>query len=140
MRVPALRISSRPPVPSSLCALRARRIFPTRAFASTRPLRAPMAGTRFSYVKSFEQPDALLPETYMVLRLDGHGFHKFSDAHAFAKPNDARALRLMDAAAAAVMDEFRDVVLAFGESDEFSFLLRKKCTLYNRRQRHAARS
>ncbi|EJD39028.1 tRNAHis guanylyltransferase [Auricularia subglabra TFB-10046 SS5] len=93
-----------------------------------------MAGTRFSYVKTFELPDPLLPETYMVLRLDGHGFHKFSDTHGFAKPNDERALQLMDAAAAAVMDEFRDVVLAFGESDEFSFLLRKKCTLYNRRQ------
>jgi tRNA(His) 5'-end guanylyltransferase len=58
----------------------------------------------------------------------------------------------MDHAARMVMGEYKDIVLAFGESDEFryerwrclinhsrcpipvaSFLLRKSCTLYNRR-------
>ncbi|KZV84114.1 tRNAHis guanylyltransferase [Exidia glandulosa HHB12029] len=93
-----------------------------------------MAGTRFSYVKNFELPDPMLPDTYLVVRIDGHGFHKFADAHEFTKPNDEPALELMDTAARAVMDEFKDVVLAFGESDEFSFLLRKSCSLYSRRQ------
>ena len=35
-----------------------------------------MAGSRFAYVRNFELPDPLLPETYMVLRIDGHAFHR----------------------------------------------------------------
>ncbi|GJJ08217.1 hypothetical protein Clacol_002426 [Clathrus columnatus] len=92
-----------------------------------------MAGSKFAYVKSFEIPDLLLPKTFIVARLDGHGFHRFSDEHGFVKPNDERALRLMDHAATVVMQEFSDIMLGFGESDEFSFLFRKSCTLYNRR-------
>lgn len=43
----------------------------------------------------------------------------FSDAHAFEKPNDARGLGLMNAAARSVMVAYPDVALAFGESDEY---------------------
>ncbi|KZS94228.1 tRNAHis guanylyltransferase [Sistotremastrum niveocremeum HHB9708] len=93
-----------------------------------------MAGSKYAYVKNFEIPDPLLPNTYMVLRVDGHGFHRFSESHSFTKPNDQRALELMDAAALAVMQEYRDIVLAFGESDEYSFLFRRSTQLYNRRQ------
>jgi tRNA(His) guanylyltransferase len=39
--------------------------------------------------------------------------------HNFVKPHDKRGLDLMDRAAKAVMDELPDVVLAFGESDEY---------------------
>ncbi|KAG2145325.1 Thg1 C terminal domain-containing protein [Suillus bovinus] len=92
-----------------------------------------MAGTKFAYVRNFELPDPLLPDTYLVCRLDGHSFHRFSDEHGFAKPNDERALQLMDHAAKSVMTEFKDIMLAFGESDEFSFLFRKSTNLYNRR-------
>ncbi|KAF8529895.1 tRNAHis guanylyltransferase [Gautieria morchelliformis] len=92
-----------------------------------------MAGSKFAYVKTFELPDNLLPNTFLIVRLDGHAFHRFSDTHGFVKPNDERALQLMDHSARMVMEEYKDVVLAFGESDEFSFLLRKSCTLYNRR-------
>ncbi|KAH9930057.1 Thg1 C terminal domain-containing protein [Fomitopsis serialis] len=74
-----------------------------------------MAGSRYEYVKKFELPDPLLMGTFLVLRIDGHAFHKLSEAHDFAKPNDERALQLMDHAA-------RDLPLS-------------KCTtLYNRRQ------
>ena len=85
-----------------------------------------MANSRFEYVRDFEQDDALLPRCWIVLRLDGKGFTKygrptapriaclpssflsspvsrpfrFSDAHQFKKPNDERALDLMNAAAA----------------------------------------
>ncbi|KAK0494071.1 Thg1 C terminal domain-containing protein [Armillaria luteobubalina] len=93
-----------------------------------------MAGTKYQYVKNFELPDPLLPGTFMVYRLDGHSFHRFSDEHKFAKPNDLRALRLMDHAAQNLMEEYPDIVLGFGESDEYSFLLRKSTSLYNRRQ------
>lgn len=93
-----------------------------------------MAGTKFAYVRNFELPDSALPETYLVVRIDGKGFHKFSQAHAFRKPNDPVALELMNRAAQHVMMQLKgQVALAFGESDEYSFLLRKGCTLYNRR-------
>ncbi|KAG2348092.1 Thg1-domain-containing protein [Suillus weaverae] len=90
-----------------------------------------MAGTKFAYVRNFELPDPLLPDTYLVCRPDGHSFHRFSDEHGFAKPNDERALQLMDHAAKNAMIEFKDIMLAFGESDEFSFLFRKSTNLYN---------
>lgn len=35
-----------------------------------------MAKSKYEYVKSFETWDAALPNTWMVLRLDGRGFHK----------------------------------------------------------------
>ena len=44
---------------------------------------------------------------------------RFTDTHGFAKPNDERGLMLMDRAAMDVMNEYKDVVLAFGESDEY---------------------
>lgn len=94
-----------------------------------------MAGTRWAYVRAFEQPDPILPRTYMVVRLDGNGFHRFSSQHDFCKPNDPRALELMNAAASRVMHNLKgDALLAFGESDEYSFLLAKHSQLYSRRQ------
>ncbi|TKY90613.1 hypothetical protein EX895_000611 [Sporisorium graminicola] len=93
-----------------------------------------MAGTRFAYVRNFELPDSVIPDTYLVVRIDGKGFHKFSKAHSFAKPNDPLALELMNQAARYVMASLKGhVALAFGESDEYSFLLRKSTTLYSRR-------
>ena len=44
---------------------------------------------------------------------------RFSDEHSFVKPNDERALQLMTAAARRVMEEYRDIVLAYGQSDEY---------------------
>ncbi|KAG6819553.1 hypothetical protein H0H93_010763 [Arthromyces matolae] len=84
-----------------------------------------MAGTKFAYVRNFELPDPLLPGTFMVFRLDGHSFHRFSDKHNFIKPNDVRALQLMDHAASDVMEEYPDIVLAFGESDEYRYVYPK---------------
>jgi tRNA(His) guanylyltransferase len=44
---------------------------------------------------------------------------RFSLKYNFKKPNDTRALELMNAAATEVMSEFPDVVLAYGMSDEY---------------------
>ncbi|KAL7415944.1 tRNAHis guanylyltransferase-domain-containing protein [Mrakia frigida] len=93
-----------------------------------------MSNSKYEYVRSYEKPDGLLPNTFLLLRIDGHAFHKFSDLHEFKKPNDLRALELMDRAAKTVMDEYPDVVLGFGESDEYSFLIRRAGTLYSRRE------
>ncbi|KAI8809783.1 tRNAHis guanylyltransferase-domain-containing protein [Cladochytrium replicatum] len=92
-----------------------------------------MAKSKWEYVKNFELDDTLLPSTYIVIRIDGHGFHRFSKEHSFAKPNDDRGLKLMNAAAVAVMNEFKDIVIAYGESDEYSFVFRRACQLYKRR-------
>ena len=37
-----------------------------------------MAKSRFEYVKSFESEDNLLLNTYIVVRIDGKGFHRFT--------------------------------------------------------------
>lgn len=31
---------------------------------------------RFEYVRNFEQPDSLMPNTWVVVRIDGRGFTK----------------------------------------------------------------
>ncbi|KAE9368809.1 tRNA guanylyltransferase [Stipitochalara longipes BDJ] len=92
-----------------------------------------MANSKYEYVKAFEQPDLLLPNTWIVVRIDGRGFHKFSTKYNFEKPNDRRALDLMNAAAKAVMTELPDIVIAYGISDEYSFVFHKSCALFERR-------
>lgn len=48
---------------------------------------------------------------------------RFSQRHAFNKPNDAQALELMNEAARQVMHAFKGhITLAFGESDEYRYV------------------
>ena len=35
-----------------------------------------MANTKYAYVRGFELPDPLLPDTFILFRLDGHSFHR----------------------------------------------------------------
>lgn len=49
---------------------------------------------------------------------------RFSQKHDFEKPNDRRAIDLMNAAAQAVLKEIPDIVIAYGISDEYRFVLR----------------
>jgi tRNA(His) guanylyltransferase len=35
-----------------------------------------MANSRFTYVRDFELADKVLPNTWMLVRIDGKGFHK----------------------------------------------------------------
>lgn len=93
-----------------------------------------MAKSKFEYVKTFEADDPLLPNCWIVVRIDGRNFHKFSSTHKFSKPNDLRALDLMNRAAFEVLKEFKDVILGYGQSDEYSFVIRKDTQLYNRRE------
>ena len=93
-----------------------------------------MANSQYEYVKQFELSDALLPHCWLVCRVDGHGFSSFAQRHGWLKPNDDRALQLMNAAACALMAAYPEVVLAYGQSDEFSFVLPPSCALYGRRR------
>lgn len=93
-----------------------------------------MAGSRYEYVKKFETgEDTCLLNTYMVVRIDGRGFHKFTSLHSFEKPNDEKALRLMNYCGIEVMKQFTDILLGYGQSDEYSFVFRRSSKLFNRR-------
>uniref|UniRef100_A0A023G8U5 tRNA(His) guanylyltransferase n=1 Tax=Amblyomma triste TaxID=251400 RepID=A0A023G8U5_AMBTT len=92
-----------------------------------------MAKSKFEYVRQFETDDKCLPNCWIVTRVDGKAFHKFSDMHGFEKPNDKRALDLMTRCAERVMEEFGEICLAYGQSDEYSFVFKKSAELYNRR-------
>ncbi|GAA0164376.1 hypothetical protein LIER_20029 [Lithospermum erythrorhizon] len=83
--------------------------------------------------RSFQFENKLLPSTWIVIRIDGCHFHKFSEVHNFVKPNDTRALNLMNSCAMAVVEAFNDIVFAYGMSDEYSFILKKDSQLYGRR-------
>ncbi|XP_006813680.1 putative tRNA(His) guanylyltransferase [Saccoglossus kowalevskii] len=92
-----------------------------------------MANSKYEYVRHFETQDRCLPNCWIVVRLDGKNFHKFSDSHEFSKPNDEAALNLMNCCAVYVMNEFQDITVAYGESDEYSFVFRKGTTQFSRR-------
>lgn len=92
-----------------------------------------MANSKFEYVRDYEIEDRLLPNCWIIVRIDGRNFHKFSEKHQFTKPNDIRAINLMNRSALTVMQEFKDISIAYGQSDEYSFVIRKDATLFNRR-------
>jgi tRNA(His) guanylyltransferase len=93
-----------------------------------------MAHSKYEYVKQFELDDRLLPHTWLVVRIDGNSFHRLTADHAFAKPNDKRALNLMNRAAIAVLEASNDTVLcAYGQSDEFSFVIPPRANPLRRR-------
>ena len=80
-----------------------------------------MAKSKFEYTRKFENNDSCLPNCFIVVRLDGRNFHRFSDSHDFEKPNDEHALQLMNRCAKEVMKEFQDIILAYGQSDEYRY-------------------
>lgn len=92
-----------------------------------------MANSEFEYVRSFEQVDALPLSNWIVVRIDGRGFSKLCKKYDFEKPNDKLALDLMNAAATEVVRSLVDVIFAYGQSDEYSFVLHESTTLFERR-------
>jgi tRNA(His) guanylyltransferase len=73
-----------------------------------------MANSKFSFVKKFEQEKLLLPGCFIVVRIDGRAFTKFCESLGLEKPNDLRALKLMNKAAKEVMKSFNEMVIAYG--------------------------
>ena len=94
---------------------------------------ASMANSEYEYVRNFEQDDVLQPSHWIVVRIDGRGFSKLCKKYDFEKPNDRRALDLMNAAAVEVVRSIVDIVLAYGHSDEYSFVLHESTTIFRRR-------
>ncbi|CAI5760165.1 unnamed protein product [Candida verbasci] len=93
-----------------------------------------MANSRYEYVKQFEKENYLLQDCYIIIRVDGKSFHKFSSHYNFNKPNDEKALEVMNLTAEKIMNKYDDILMAYGDSDEYSFLLRKSCSLFDRRE------
>lgn len=60
---------------------------------------------------------------------------RFANRYNFEKPNDRRALDLMNEAAKTVVVEIPELVIAYGISDEYSFVFHKTCKLFERRER-----
>ena len=93
-----------------------------------------MAKSKYEYVKKFEENDPCLLNCWIVVRIDGHNFHRFSSEHSYEKPNDSKALDLMSSCAMEVLKEFRDIVIAYGQSDEYSFVFKRTTTQFSRRR------
>lgn len=51
-----------------------------------------MANSRYEYVREFEADDRILPNCWLVIRIDGKAFHKFTEKHNFEKPNDEKGM------------------------------------------------
>lgn len=95
-----------------------------------------MANSRYDFHKDDEKNTDLRFNrgTYVIIRIDGDKFHHFSSEHRFDKPNDKRALDLMVESAKQVMRTYKGhIPLAYGHSDEFSFLLKSSSNLLSRR-------
>ncbi|XBJ15700.1 hypothetical protein VPH35_007523 [Triticum aestivum] len=74
-----------------------------------------MANSEYEYVKrEFEFDHHLPASNWIIVCLDGCHFHRFSKIHAFEKPNDESALRLMNACASSILEEFPDIVFSYG--------------------------
>lgn len=58
---------------------------------------------------------------------------RLSTHYAFTKPNDIRALNLMNAAATHVVRTIPDLTIAYGVSDEYSFVFHRSTNLFERR-------
>lgn len=92
-----------------------------------------MAKSRYEYVKTFEQDPQLLPSTWIVVRIDGQAFTHFCKTHQLEKPNDIHCINTMNAAARQTCLKFTNIVLAYGQSDEYSFVISPESQFFNRR-------
>lgn len=86
------------------------------------------------YEQSLDQ--IILPETYMVARLDGRGFTRLTkEACKFEAPFDVRFRDLMTKTVEALMDCGFRVVYGFTESDEISLLFAPEDNSFGRKVR-----
>lgn len=95
---------------------------------------------RFNIIKDkFELNHRLLPDTFIVVCLDGVNFKQLCSANLFLKPVDQRHINLMNACAVSLMSKHSsDIVCAYGFSDEFSFVLKTDSELFKRNSSHLA--
>src|SRR5689334_2848395 len=91
-----------------------------------------------AYMRRFESADdhAVLPEMFMVARLDGRGFTKLTkERHDFEVPFDERFRDFMVSTARHLMQCGLRVVYAHTQSDEISLVLHRDEGSFGRRLR-----
>ena len=93
-----------------------------------------MVNSRFEYVKEFEREDQLLPDTFIVVEIHGRHFSRFCEQHKLCKPFDDRLTRLMAAAARTTMEDYADIKISFGYSDNFYLIFSRTAAPFNRRR------
>jgi tRNA(His) guanylyltransferase len=88
-------------------------------------------------IKSMYQLDkTLMPETFIILKLDGRKFKKFCEYYNFWKPNDQLHVNLMNKCSMEIFKKYKyDALLSYSFSDEFNLAFSKKTDLYNRNYR-----
>ncbi len=93
---------------------------------------------KFNLVKEkFEVFNKLLPETYIIVCLDGVNFKKFCTVNSFEKPVDLRNVNLMNSCALKLMKQYsNDIVCAYGFSDEFNFILKPNSEILRRNSKY----
>ncbi|XP_056850537.1 tRNA(His) guanylyltransferase 1-like isoform X2 [Raphanus sativus] len=95
-----------------------------------------MANSKYEYVKSFELEDEVMFPNLIVVRINGRDFSRFSQVYEFEKPNDEAALNLMYSCSSAILEEYLDIIFAYGSSDEYNFVFKKTSRFYQRRARY----
>ncbi|MED6219231.1 hypothetical protein PIB30_033937 [Stylosanthes scabra] len=92
-----------------------------------------MANSKYEYVKNFELEDEVKFPNFIVVRINGHNFSNFSRLHQLQKPYDENVLNLINSCAVSELEEYADIVLAYGFSDEYTFVFKKTSKFYDRR-------
>lgn len=79
------------------------------------------AGGFFKYITFFAFLSSVKPAPGSENAFLIQGAISLSKRYQFAKPNDQRALNLMNAAACAVVKDMTDLCIAYGVSDEYRY-------------------
>jgi tRNA(His) guanylyltransferase len=94
----------------------------------------PMVNSRFEYVKDFEREERLLRDTFIVVEVHGSRFKSFCSHLSLSLPYDDRLIRLFATAARSTMENFFDIEVSLGYSDNFYFVFDRSASLFNRRR------
>jgi tRNA(His) 5'-end guanylyltransferase len=81
----------------------------------------------------YEHHTTLLPQTFIVVRLDGKNYKYLTNYYKFHKPNDQKHINLMNHCAIEIFKKFKkDMLLTYSFSDEINFAFNKESWLFNR--------
>jgi len=89
-----------------------------------------MANSEYEDMDILETNDNMLLDTWIVIRIHVCDFTKFYKIHLFEKPNDMKALMMMNNSAMDVMKDLTNITFAYGFNNEYSFALNKSSMLY----------
>jgi tRNA(His) guanylyltransferase len=83
--------------------------------------------------KNYELNNVFMPNTFIVIRLDGNNFKYLTQFYGLHKPNDQSHINLMNRCALSVFKTFKtDIQSVYGYSDEVNFVFEETTSLFNR--------